>query len=171
MDVNSFKILLLVVFSTFVLLFFSGTIHSDARPVHEEWPGLRPRLLHHRAVHLQRPPGSPGANSQSQGNVRLIPYLKILWPYKPSYFFWLIFWHFCSKQLLGKALSIVKSGFLPRTNITRLVKYVLAHRMWNRVCCTGFGEEKYALQDGTYSIHKYSIVQQSIKKTKTLIAM
>ena len=78
-------ILLVIVFSTLVSnilnVFFPGTIHSDARPVHEERPGLRPRLLHHRAVHLQRPPGSPGANSQSQGDVWLISYLKILWPY------------------------------------------------------------------------------------------
>ncbi len=47
---------------------FLGTIHRDERPVHEERSGLRPRLLHHRPVHVQRPSRPPGTNSQGQGN-------------------------------------------------------------------------------------------------------
>lgn len=30
----------------------SGTVHSNERPVHEERPGLRSRLLHHSTVHV-----------------------------------------------------------------------------------------------------------------------
>ena len=56
-------------FNAVLFLFVPGAIHGDARPVHEERPGLRPRLQHHRAVHLQRPAGPQGSDPQGQGTV------------------------------------------------------------------------------------------------------
>ena len=46
---------------------FSGTIHGHARSLYEERAGLRPRLLDHRPVDLQRLAGPEGADPQSQG--------------------------------------------------------------------------------------------------------
>ena len=60
-----------IVFSVNVMIInepFSGTIHSNERPLHEERPRLRPRLLHHGTVHVQRPAGPQRTDPQSQGS-------------------------------------------------------------------------------------------------------
>lgn len=54
-----------------LLLFFPprvGAVHGDEGLVHEERPRLRPRILHHSTVHLQRPPGPERTDSTSKGH-------------------------------------------------------------------------------------------------------
>lgn len=53
---------------TTLLLFLTGAIHSNERPVHEEWAGIPPGLLHHSPVHIQWPPGSTGTDITCQGH-------------------------------------------------------------------------------------------------------
>ena len=53
------------------LVFFPrcvGAVHSDEGLVHEERPRLRPGILHHSTVHLQRPPGPERTDSTSKGH-------------------------------------------------------------------------------------------------------
>lgn len=53
-----------------VVVFFPcvGAVHGDEGLVHEERPRLRPRILHHSTVHLQRPPGPERTDSTSKGH-------------------------------------------------------------------------------------------------------
>lgn len=46
----------------------TGAVHGHEGPVHEERPGLRSGLLHHRSVDLQRPSGPERADPQSEGH-------------------------------------------------------------------------------------------------------
>lgn len=46
----------------------TGTIHCDEGSVHEERSGLRAGLLDNGTVHFQRPAGSEGADSASEGH-------------------------------------------------------------------------------------------------------
>lgn len=52
---------------TTLLLFLTGAIHSNERPVHEEWAGISSGLLHHSPVHIQQPPGSTETDITCQG--------------------------------------------------------------------------------------------------------
>lgn len=45
-----------------------GAVHSNEGLVHEERPRLRPGILHHSTVHLQRPPGPERTDSTSKGH-------------------------------------------------------------------------------------------------------
>lgn len=47
-----------------------GAVHGDARPVHEERAGLRAGVLHHGAVHVQRPAGPARADPAGEGQGR-----------------------------------------------------------------------------------------------------
>lgn len=54
-----------------VVVFFPprvGAVHGDEGLVHEKRPRLRPRILHHSTVHLQRPPGPERTDSTSKGH-------------------------------------------------------------------------------------------------------
>lgn len=46
----------------------AGAVHSNEGLVHEERPRLRPGILHHSTVHLQRPPGPERTDSTSKGH-------------------------------------------------------------------------------------------------------
>lgn len=46
----------------------AGAVHGDEGPVHEERPRLRPGILHHSTVHLQRPAGPERTDSTSKGH-------------------------------------------------------------------------------------------------------
>lgn len=46
----------------------AGTVHGDEGLVHEERSRLRPGLLHHSTVNLQRPAGPEGTDPTSKGH-------------------------------------------------------------------------------------------------------
>lgn len=45
-----------------------GAVHGDEGLVHEKRPRLRPRILHHSTVHLQRPAGPERTDPTSKGH-------------------------------------------------------------------------------------------------------
>lgn len=45
-----------------------GAVYRHEGPVHEERPRIRPGVLHHSAVDIQRPSGPPGADPSSEGH-------------------------------------------------------------------------------------------------------
>ena len=62
-----------IVFSVNVMIInepFSGTIHSNERPLHEERPRLRASLLDHRPGDVQRPDGASRSNNPRQRHSR-----------------------------------------------------------------------------------------------------
>lgn len=55
--------LILLLFKCYVnVAFFLGTIHGNARSLHEERPGLCAGVLDHGTIHVQRPAGPPRAD-------------------------------------------------------------------------------------------------------------